>query len=154
MRAVLQRVSQAQVEVDGEVTGRIGLGLLVLLGVEKGDTEKDAAWLVEKTIGLRVFPDDAGRMNRGLMDVGGSLLVVSQFTLLGDCRKGRRPSFDQAAPPADAVRLYDEFVAGARARGVAVETGVFQAHMQVSLTNSGPVTLLCESRPQSVRDTG
>jgi D-aminoacyl-tRNA deacylase len=146
MRVVIQRVSQARVEVAAEVTGQIGAGLLVLLGIEKRDSRADADYLVDKTIGLRIFPDDQGKMNRSLADTGGALLVVSQFTLYGDCRKGRRPSFDQAAPPEQARDLYEYFVAAARTRGVNVATGVFQASMQVTLTNSGPVTLICESR--------
>ncbi|MCX6625145.1 MAG: D-aminoacyl-tRNA deacylase [Acidobacteria bacterium] len=146
MRVVIQRVSQARVEVEGEVSGQIAEGLLVLLGIEKRDTRADAGYLVDKTIGLRIFPDDAGKMNRSLLDIGAALLVVSQFTLYGDCRKGRRPSFDQAAPPEQARELYEYFVSAARARGISVATGVFQASMQVTLTNSGPVTLICESR--------
>lgn len=145
MRAVVQRVSSARVEVAGEVTGAIGPGLLVLLGVASDDTDADAAWLAEKILGLRIFPDAEGKMNLGLLDVGGSLLVVSQFTLYGDTRKGRRPSFDQAAAPGEARRLYELFVGEARARRVRVETGVFQAMMQVHLVNDGPVTLICES---------
>lgn len=131
--------------VDGAVTGSIAGGLVVLLGVAKGDTERDAAYLVEKILGLRIFPDEAGKMNRSLMDTGGALLVVSQFTLYGDCRKGKRPSFDQAAPAREAEALYDYFVDAARRRGVRVETGVFQAHMDVELVNDGPVTLIVES---------
>jgi D-tyrosyl-tRNA(Tyr) deacylase len=149
MRAVLQRVSSATVTVDGAVAGRIGAGLLVLLGVGKGDTEQDAEMLARKIVELRVFQDDAGKMNLSVKDAGGSLLVVSQFTLYGDTRKGRRPSFDQAAPPEEARRLYERFVEAARAQGVAVETGVFQAMMSVSLVNEGPVTFLVESRDPS-----
>jgi D-tyrosyl-tRNA(Tyr) deacylase len=149
MRAVLQRVSSAEVTVDGAVVGRIGPGLLVLLGVGKGDTEQDAEMLARKIVELRVFQDDAGKMNLSVKDTGGSLLVVSQFTLYGDTRKGRRPSFDQAAPPEEARRLYERFVEAARAQGVAVETGVFQAMMSVSLVNEGPVTFLVESRDPS-----
>jgi D-tyrosyl-tRNA(Tyr) deacylase len=133
------------VTVDGAVTGSIAGGLVVLLGVAKGDTERDAAYLVEKILGLRIFPDEAGKMNRSVMDAGGALLVVSQFTLYGDCRKGKRPSFDQAAPAREAEALYDYFVDAARRRGVRVETGVFQAHMDVELVNHGPVTLIVES---------
>jgi D-tyrosyl-tRNA(Tyr) deacylase len=149
MRAVIQRVSSASVTVDGAVAGRIGAGLLVLLGVGKGDTEADAETLARKIVELRVFQDEAGRMNLNVKDTGGALLVVSQFTLYGDTRKGRRPSFDLAAPPEEARRLYEKFVEAARAQGVAVETGVFQAMMSVSLVNEGPVTFLVESRDPS-----
>jgi D-aminoacyl-tRNA deacylase len=145
MRAVIQRVTSAQVEVSSHVTGVIGLGLLVLLGIQHEDTEQDAEYLVRKITGLRIFNDDAGKMNRNVRDVGGSLLVVSQFTLYGDCRKGMRPSFDRAARPEHAQRLYDYFVTVVRTTGIAIETGVFQASMQVTLTNDGPVTLICES---------
>jgi D-tyrosyl-tRNA(Tyr) deacylase len=141
VRAVVQRVSSARVEVDGEATGSIGRGLLVLLGVGQGDTEKQAAWLAEKTASLRIFEDDAGKMNLSVQDIGGSILVVSQFTLYGDCRKGRRPSFTDAAPPDLADRLYQFFVSHLRALGVPVETGVFQAKMEVHLVNDGPVTI-------------
>jgi D-tyrosyl-tRNA(Tyr) deacylase len=146
MKAVLQRVSKARVDVAGETVGRIGRGILVLLGVEKGDTERDAEWLVEKILNLRIFEDDAGKMNLALGDIGGALLVVSQFTLAGNCAKGRRPSFDGAAPPAEANRLYEHFVAKVREMDVPVETGVFQAMMDVTLTNDGPVTFILESR--------
>lgn len=149
MKAVIQRVSSASVTVDGAVAGRIGAGLLVLLGVGKGDTEADAETLARKIVELRVFQDAAGRMNLSVKDTGGALLVVSQFTLYGDTRKGRRPSFDLAAPPEEARRLYEKFVEAARAQGVAVETGVFQAMMSVSLVNEGPVTFLVESRDPS-----
>jgi D-tyrosyl-tRNA(Tyr) deacylase len=145
MRAVIQRVSRASVTVDGQVTGAIRSGILVLLGVAKGDCEKDADFLVDKIHGLRIFSDAQGKMNLSVADTGGSLLVVSQFTLLGDCRKGRRPGFDQAAPAEEAKRLYEYFVRRARERGIHVETGVFQASMQVELVNSGPVTFLLES---------
>lgn len=145
MRAVVQRVSAARVEVDGEITGEIAAGLLVLLGVAKTDAEQDADFLAEKIVNLRIFADENGRMNRSLLESGGELLVVSQFTLYGDCRKGRRPGFDAAAPAEQARALYEYFVAAARAKGVRVQTGVFQAHMNVSLTNDGPVTLLVES---------
>jgi len=141
MRAVVQRVSSARVEVGGEVTGAIGRGLLVLLGVGQGDTEKQAQWLAEKIAGLRIFEDDAGKMNLSVQDAGGSVLVVSQFTLYGDCRKGRRPSFTEAAPPDLADRLYQVFVSHLRALGLPVETGVFQAKMEVHLVNEGPVTI-------------
>lgn len=145
MRAVVQRVSRAEVRVDGEVTGRIGRGLVVLLGVGRDDGEAEARWLLEKIAGLRIFADREGRMNLGLEDVGGGLLVVSQFTLYGDTRKGRRPSFIDAAPPERAVELYDRFVAMARERGLVVGTGVFQAMMDVELVNDGPVTLIVET---------
>jgi D-aminoacyl-tRNA deacylase len=149
MRAVLQRVSNARVEVNGSVTGEIGAGLLVLLGVAKGDSEADSRFLAEKILNLRIFPDAEGKMNRSLLDTGGALLVVSQFTLYGDCRKGRRPSFDMAAPPDLARALYEHFVGEARRTGVRIETGVFQAHMAVSLTNDGPVTLIVDSPKRS-----
>lgn len=145
MKAVVQRVREASVTVDGAAVGAIGPGLLVLLGVAREDTEGAASWLVEKILGLRIFEDDAGKMNLSLLETGGALLVVSQFTLYGDTRKGRRPSFDGAARPEQACRLYEHFVALARARGVRVETGVFQAMMRVSLVNDGPVTLICET---------
>ncbi len=145
MRAVVQRVSRASVTVDGEVTGRIANGLLVLLGVGKEDKEADADYLAEKIAALRIFADAAGKMNLSVADCGGGVLVVSQFTLFGDCRKGRRPSFDQAAPPELAKRLYEHFIEVSRAKGLAVETGVFQAHMDVELCNDGPVTLLIDS---------
>lgn len=149
MRAVVQRVTYAQVEVAGTVTGRIGAGLLVLLGVARGDTAADAAFLASKVVQLRIFSDDAGKMNHSLIETGGALLAVSQFTLYGDTRKGRRPSFDAAAPPELARELYDRFVTAVRAAGVRCETGVFQAHMAVTLTNDGPVTLIVESATQS-----
>lgn len=145
MRAVVQRVSRAEVRVAGEVTGRIGRGLVVLLGVGRDDSEAEAAWMLDKIAGLRIFADDAGKMNLGLEDIGGGLLVVSQFTLYGDTRKGRRPSFIDAAPPELASALYDRFVELARARGLDVGTGVFQAMMDVDLVNDGPVTLIVES---------
>ena len=145
MRAVIQRASRASVRVDRRVTGAIGVGLVVLLGVRQGDTEKDADYLLEKTLGLRIFPDDQGKMNRNVSEVGGGLLVISQFTLFGDCRRGRRPSFDEAAGPETARSLYEYFVARARERGVTVGAGVFQAHMDVELVNDGPVTILLDS---------
>jgi D-tyrosyl-tRNA(Tyr) deacylase len=145
MRAVLQRVTQARVEVDGRVVGEIGGGILVLLGVAKPDTTTDADLLSAKILNLRIFADEAGKMNRSLLDTGGALLVVSQFTLYGDCRKGRRPSFDAAAPPEQARALYEHFIAAARRSGLRIETGVFRASMAVSLVNDGPVTLIVES---------
>ena len=145
MRAVIQRVSRAGVTVDGETVGSIDGGLLVLLGVGAGDTARDADYLVDKTIGLRIFPDENGKMNRNVRQAGGSLLVISQFTLYGDCRRGRRPSFDAAAEPGEAKALYEYFVQAARERRIRVETGVFQAHMAVELVNDGPVTILLDS---------
>jgi len=150
MRALLQRVSQARVTVDGAVVGAIGPGLLILLGVAKPDTETNAEFLVDKILNLRIFPDAVGKMNLSLLDTVGELLVVSQFTLYGDCRKGRRPGFDAAAPAEQARTLYESFVALARRSGLRVATGVFQAHMQVALVNDGPVTLLLESESASL----
>ncbi len=146
MRAVLQRVTEARVTVDGNITGEIAAGLLVLLGVSKLDTEADAEFLVQKIVHLRIFEDENGKMNRSVLDAGGALLVVSQFTLYGDCRKGRRPSFDDAAGAEQARALYEHFIALACRAGIRVETGIFQAHMAVSLVNDGPVTLIVESR--------
>lgn len=148
MRAVLQRVSRASVCVAGHTAGAIGPGLLVLLGVARDDAAGDAALLAEKTAGLRIFEDDVGKMNRSVEEIGGAILVVSQFTLLGDCRKGRRPGFTEAAPPLLAEQLYQRYVATLRKRGLTVATGVFQADMQVSLVNDGPVTLMLDSRKQ------
>jgi D-tyrosyl-tRNA(Tyr) deacylase len=145
MRALLQRVTEARVIVDQAVTGEIGRGLLVFLGVSKLDTEADAEFVAQKVLNLRIFEDENGKMNRSILDTGGGLLVVSQFTLYGDCRKGRRPSFDAAAPADQARALYEQFVEAARRTGPRVETGVFQAHMAVSLVNDGPVTLIVES---------
>lgn len=145
MRVVVQRVSEARVEVDGAVIGSIGCGLVVLVGVGQGDTEAEADYLAAKVVGLRVFPDDSDKMNRSVADCGGDLLVVSQFTLYGDCRKGRRPSFDGAAAPDQAKRLYEYFVARVRAAGLRVETGIFQASMALHLVNDGPVTLILDS---------
>jgi D-tyrosyl-tRNA(Tyr) deacylase len=133
------------VEVEGKSVGAIDRGILVLLGVEKGDAEKDAEWLAEKIVNLRMFEDEAGKMNLSVQDVQGGILAVSQFTLAGNCSKGRRPSFDTAAPPLEANELYQYFVAKVRGYGVPVETGIFQADMQVSLTNNGPVTFILES---------
>jgi len=145
MRMVIQRVTEASVSVDGKIIGHIGKGIAVLLGVAKGDSEKEADYLVNKLIDLRIFEDEDGKMNLSLHDVGGELLVVSQFTLLGDCRKGRRPGFSYAAPPDEADRLYLYFVDGLRARGAHVETGQFQAEMLVNIQNDGPVTFVIDS---------
>jgi D-tyrosyl-tRNA(Tyr) deacylase len=145
MRAIVQRVSRCRVTVEGRSVGEIGAGLLVLLGVSKRDTEAAADYLVEKIIGLRIFEDGEGKMNLSVQDAGGALLVVSQFTLYGDVRRGKRPSFDEAARPEEAKRLYEYFVAKARAAGVRCETGQFQAMMEVELVNSGPVTILLDS---------
>lgn len=146
MKAVLQRVSSARVVVAGEAVGQIGAGWLVLLGVAGGDTESDADWLAQKTVELRAFADDDGKFNRSVIDAGGGVLVASQFTLLGDCRKGRRPSFTDAAAPDVAERLYDHYAAQVAKAGVLVAKGVFRAHMDVHLCNDGPVTLLLDSR--------
>ena len=145
MRAVIQRVTRASVTVEGRVTGEIGAGLLVLLGVSRTDNPESAAYLAEKIANLRIFSDEAGKMNLSLLDVGGSALLVSQFTLYGDMRGGRRPSYIQAAPPEQANLLYEEFVRSIRSLGVPVQTGVFQAHMRVELVNDGPVTILLDS---------
>jgi D-aminoacyl-tRNA deacylase len=145
MRVVVQRVSEASVSVDNEIVSRIGRGLLVLLGVSKSDIEKNADYLAEKVVHLRIFEDSDGKLNRSLLDVGGEMMVVSQFTLLGDCRKGRRPSFIEAADPEHAARLYEYFVRQTTAAGVPVQTGRFQARMAVSLVNDGPVTLILDS---------
>ena len=146
MRAVVQRVVRASVSVAGAVAGEIGRGLMVLIGVETGDSEKDVAYLAEKIANLRIFEDDAGKMNRALAEAGGAILAVSQFTLLGDAREGRRPSFILAARPQEADALYEQVVANWRGRGITVETGVFGADMAVSLVNDGPVTILLDSR--------
>jgi len=146
MKAVLQRVTSASVTVGGAVVGKIEKGLLVLLGVEKGDNEHDGRYLADKIRTLRIFSDDQGKMNRSLVDVGGAVLLVSQFTLLGRTANGRRPSFEEAAHPDEAKRLYEQVAAGLRAQGTPVETGVFAAHMQVALVNDGPVTFVLNSR--------
>jgi D-tyrosyl-tRNA(Tyr) deacylase len=145
MRAVVQRVNKAEVRVDGRVVGAVSQGMVVLLGVGKDDTLEDAQSLADKILNLRIFDDPEGRMNLSLLDTNGQLLCVSQFTLYGDCRKGRRPSYDQAARPEVACGLYEAFVAAARAGGVTVQTGQFQAMMEVELVNDGPVTLLLDS---------
>ena len=146
MKALLQRVSAASVSVAGEVVGRIGRGVVVLVGVASGDTEKDARYLAQRTVNLRIFPDQAGKFNLSALDIGGELLVISQFTLLADTRKGRRPSFTDAAPPAQAEELFEVFVGEARTTGLRVETGRFQQYMQVEIHNDGPVTILLDSR--------
>lgn len=145
MRAVVQRVKQASVLVEGEEVASIGRGLIVLLGIKKGDGERDIEWMVNKIINLRVFEDDGGKMNLSLPQVKGELLVVSQFTLYGDCRKGRRPSFDEAEEPGLARKLYEKFIDKSRTLGINTKTGLFQARMVVSLENDGPVTLILES---------
>lgn len=146
MKAMLQRVTTASVTVDGTAVGRIQGGLMVLLGVAKGDQESDARFVVDKIRNLRIFSDDHGKMNRSLTDVGGAVLLVSQFTLLGSTTNGRRPSFDEAAPPDQAKHLYEQVAQGLREGGTIVETGVFAAHMQVALVNDGPVTFMVDSR--------
>jgi D-tyrosyl-tRNA(Tyr) deacylase len=146
MRAVVQRVSRAQVSVKGEITGQIGLGVLVLLGVGRDDTEADASYLARKITGLRIFEDDSGKMNRSIVETGGSVLAVSQFTLFADVRRGNRPSFDAAAPAEKARQLYEFFVEQIRAAGLVCETGRFQEVMKVELVNEGPVTILLDSR--------
>lgn len=147
MRAVVQRVKESSVTSAGETLGKIGSGLLVLLGVAKEDNIKDAAYLSEKIINLRIFEDENGKMNRSLLETGGEMLVVSQFTLLGDCRKGRRPSFINAAPLDEADKLYKYFVKKVRQKGISTQTGRFRAMMEVALVNDGPVTLVVESKP-------
>lgn len=144
MKAVIQRVTSASVTVEGKIAGQIGVGIMALLGVEKGDTEAQADWLAEKIANLRIFSDTDGKMNLSLHDIGGALLVVSQFTLAGNCAKGKRPSFDTAAPAAEGKRLYEYFVDVAKRTGLTVETGIFQADMQVALVNDGPVTFILE----------
>lgn len=146
MRAVVQRVKSSSVLVDGETVGKIAKGFLILLGVGHNDNEADAAYLAAKINGLRVFEDLQGKMNLSVQDINGSVLVVSQFTLFGDCRRGRRPSYSEAARPEEAVRLYELFVQELRSLGLAVATGVFQAHMEVTIVNDGPVTLLLDSK--------
>ncbi len=145
MRLVIQRVKAASVTVDGKTVGKTGGGLLVFIGVSQDDTAADAAHLAKKTVNLRIFDDEAGVMNRSVLDTGGSILAVSQFTLYGDCKKGNRPSYIAAAPPEKGLKLYEEYVKQLRALGPCVETGIFQASMEVSLVNDGPVTLILES---------
>jgi D-tyrosyl-tRNA(Tyr) deacylase len=146
VRAVVQRVSRAEVEAGGRLVGEIGRGLLVLVGIADGDTLKDVEWLADKIATLRIFEDEKGKMNLSVKDVGGSVLAVSQFTLLGDCRKGRRPSFDKAAKPEEAEVLYRSFVEQMKSKDLPVEVGAFRAHMSVSLLNDGPVTLVLDSQ--------
>ncbi len=146
MRVVVQRVKEASVTVDNQIVGKINRGLLVLLGVGEGDDKKDLEYLLDKVLGLRIFEDEKGKMNLSLIDVGGQLLVVSQFTLYGDVRKGKRPSFTESAHPDIADKMYEDFVQIARDRGVIVETGIFGAHMDVSLINDGPVTIMIDSK--------
>ena len=146
MKAVLQRVKNAHVDVAGATVDAIGPGLVILLGVARTDTQEDADYLVDKTVHLRIFPDEAGRMNRSIVEIGGAFLVVSQFTLYGDCKKGRRPSFDEAAPGEQARELYEYFVSHLKSSNIIVETGVFQAEMEVHLVNDGPVTIILDSK--------
>ncbi|HEY8875638.1 MAG TPA: D-aminoacyl-tRNA deacylase [Desulfosporosinus sp.] len=145
MRSVVQRVKQASVSVKGETVGKISTGLLVLLAVGQGDGEKEVTWIVDKIVGLRIFEDEAGKMNCSVQDVRGEILMVSQFTLYGDCRSGKRPSFMTAAPPERAKALFERIIEATRSRGLKVETGVFQAEMDVALINNGPVTILLDS---------
>jgi D-tyrosyl-tRNA(Tyr) deacylase len=144
VKAVIQRVTSASVAVEENIVGRIGRGIMILLGIEKDDAEAQADWLVDKISGLRIFSDEEGKMNRSVIDIGGALLVVSQFTLAGNCAKGKRPSFDTAAPADEGKRLYEYFVESARRVGLPVATGTFQADMQVTLVNDGPVTFILE----------
>ena len=146
MRAVVQRVKKSSVTVDGQITGKIDSGLMVLIGVEDGDGEKDVSYIAEKVTGLRIFEDEEGKMNRSVMDAGGDILAVSQFTLLGDVRKGKRPSFSSAAAPDEANALYRKVIEEIQAKGVHVEEGVFQTEMYVEIHNHGPVTILLDSR--------
>lgn len=146
MRAVVQRVTDADVSVEGKITGSVKKGFVVLLGVEDGDSEKDADYIIDKVTGLRVFDDAEGKMNLSVTDIGGEVLAVSQFTLLGDVRKGKRPSFIKAARPEEAKALYEYFVSGIRAKGIHVGEGVFQAEMLVRINNDGPVTILLDSK--------
>jgi D-tyrosyl-tRNA(Tyr) deacylase len=154
MKAVIQRVTRASVEVAGKVVGQISAGLVVLLGVAKGDGEADVRYMLDKIPGLRIFSDEQGKMNRSITELGGRILLVSQFTLLGDTDKGRRPGFDQAAPPDAARAFYEQVAAGLKARGVPIETGVFGAAMRLSLENDGPVTFILDSREKSPSGAG
>jgi D-tyrosyl-tRNA(Tyr) deacylase len=151
VRLVIQRAKESKVIVNGSTTGSIRSGLLVLIGISREDTRSEADYMLDKLLGLRIFPDDSGKMNRNITEAGGALLLVSQFTLYGDCRKGRRPSFDRAAPPKEAQALYEYFVKSARKGTIAVETGVFQATMEVHLINDGPVTILLDSDDRQKR---
>ena len=146
MKALLQRVSKASVSVADEVVGQIGQGLVVFLGLSRGDTEQDAQYLAEKTVGLRIFPDSEGRFNLSALDTSADLLVISQFTLLADTRKGKRPSFTQAAPPQEAEALFEKFLSYLRSSGLRVESGMFQQHMLVKIHNDGPVTIMLDSK--------
>lgn len=145
MRAVIQRVSRASVTVAGETTGEIGAGVLVLLGIHRDDGTKEILWMAEKIINLRIFEDENGKMNNSLLDTGGAMLIVSQFTLYGDCRKGRRPGYSSAAPPDSAKNLYQQFIDNVKQKNIPVSCGRFQAHMDVELVNDGPVTLMLDS---------
>ena len=153
MRLVIQRVKESSVSVSGSTKGAIRSGLLVLIGISREDTRQEADYLLDKLLGLRIFPDADGKMNRNIVESGGSLLLISQFTLYGDCRKGRRPSFDRAAPPEAAQALYEYFVEAARRGPVPVETGIFQAHMEVYLINDGPVTILVDTDDRKSKNT-
>ena len=148
MRAVVQRVKSSDVAVDGTITGSIGLGLTVLLGVEEADNSADASYMAEKITGLRIFEDEEGKMNRSVLDVGGEILAISQFTLFGDCRKGKRPSFIRAARPEQADALYREFINECKKTGIQVEEGVFRAEMLVNIVNDGPVTIMIDSKKE------
>ncbi|HVZ94576.1 MAG TPA: D-aminoacyl-tRNA deacylase [Phycisphaerales bacterium] len=149
MKAIVQRVSSASVEVDGKVIGEIALGLVVLAAVEESDTESECRWMAEKLVNLRIFPDEAGKMNRSLLDVGGSMLLISNFTVAGECSKGRRPSFDRAMKPPRAKEEFDHLLTAVRALGIPVETGEFGADMRVRIVNEGPVTLIVSTEPRS-----
>ena len=151
MKLVIQRVTEGRVVVDGSTAGAVGTGLVVFIGIARSDTQKDADYLVEKILGLRIFPDQDGKMNRNVQEADGALLLVSQFTLYGDCRKGRRPSFDQAAPPDQAIALYNYFLGVAKKGPVPVQAGIFQATMKVHLVNDGPVTILMDSADRPIR---